>query len=225
MAERRAHQPQQQIEHAEAEHGDDDVIVQRIVEAERPDAAALQAAEAVLAAGHRGPAEGDGVGQRRQRQRQQREIDAAPAQDDEADEGRDDGDDDRRQQQRQQDVVAEPVALDQPRRIGADAEPGAVAERDQAGVADAEIEPHRGDRERHHHGAGVERQADQIQRERQRDDGKRGQPAAADIWRRSWLVIRTSRYVRRAARAGAPAAPETSARRSRLHRRPGRNGW
>ena len=88
MAERRAHQPQQQIEHAEAEHGDDDVIVQRIVEAERPDAAALQAAEAVLAAGHRGPAEGDGVGQRRQRQRQQREVHAAPAQDDDADEGR-----------------------------------------------------------------------------------------------------------------------------------------
>ena len=71
----------------------------------------------------------------------------------------DDGDDDRRQQQRQQDVAAEPVALDQPRRIGADAEPGAVAERDQPGIADAEVEPHRGDGERHHHGSGVERQA------------------------------------------------------------------
>ena len=162
MAERRAHQPQQQIEHAEAEHGDDDVIVQRIVEAEWPDAATLQAAEAILAAGDRGPAEGDGVGQRRQRQRQQREIDAAPAQDDEADEGRDHSDDDRRQQQRQEDVVVEPVALDQPGRIGADAEPGAVAERDQPGVADAEVEPHRRDGKRHHHGAGVERQPEQI---------------------------------------------------------------
>ena len=73
------------------------------------------------------------------------------------------GDDDRRQQQRQEDIVVEPVALDQPRRIGADAEPGAVAERDQPGVADAEVEPHRGDGERHHHGAGVERQAEQMQ--------------------------------------------------------------
>ena len=179
MAERRAHQPQQKIEHAEAEHGDDDVIVQRIIEAERADAAPLQPAEAVLAAGDGGPAEGDGVGQRRQRQRQQREIDAAPAQDDEADEGRDDGDDDRRQQQRQEDIVAEPVALDQPRRIGADAEPRAMAERDEASIADAEIEPHRGNGERHHHGAGVERQAEQIEAERQRDDGKRGQQQRA----------------------------------------------
>ena len=223
MAERRAHQPQQQIEHAEAEHRDDDVIVQRIVQAERPDAATLQAAEAVLAAGDVGPAERDGVGQRRQRQRQQREIDAAPAQDDEADEGRDNGDDDGREQQRQEDIVVEPVALDQPRGIGAEAEPRAVAERDQAGIADAEVEPHRGDRERHHRGAGVEREPEQIQAEWQHET-----PSAAissGRYFRRCRVIRTSRCVRRAGRAAVPAAPGTSARRSRLHRRPARNGW
>ena len=173
MAERRAHQPQQHIEDAKTQHRDDDVIVQRIVEAERPDAAALQAAEAILAAGHGGPAERDGVGQRRQRQCQQREIHPAPPQDDDADEGRNDGDDERCQQQRQKDVAAKPVALDQPGRIGADTEPGAVAERYQTGVADAEIEPHRCNGERHHHGSGIEREAEQIQAERQRDDGKR----------------------------------------------------
>ena len=172
VAERRAHDAKQHVENGEPDQRDDDVIGQRIVEIERPDAAALQAAEAVLAAGDVAPAERDRIAERGQRQRQQREVDAAAAQDDDADDGRGDRDEHHRQQQRQPDIAAKPVELHQSRGIGADAEPGAVAERHQPGVADAEIEAHRRDRQRHHHDAGVEREPERLQAERQRDQCK-----------------------------------------------------
>ena len=186
MAEWRARQPQQQIEHGERDYRNDDVIVERVIEVVRPDAAALQAAEAILAAGQFGPAERGGVSQRRQRQRQQRKIHAAPPQDDDAYEGCCRRDHDHRQQQRQPDLAAEPVELDQPRRIGADAEPGAVAERHQPGIADAEIEPHRRDGQRHHHGAGVVGQPKRVQAERQRDHRERRQQQRPVFCRRRY---------------------------------------
>ena len=98
MAEWRAHDAQQHIEHNEPNQRHRDVEGKPIVEVERSDiAAARQATQSVLAAGHFGPAERDGVGQRRQRQRQQREIDPTPAQDDDAHEGRQHGDHQHRQ--------------------------------------------------------------------------------------------------------------------------------
>ncbi len=175
MAEWRAHQPQQQIKEAQAKHRDDDVVVQRVIEIEGSEMAALQAAKAVLAAGQIAPAECGGVGEGRQCQRQQREVNAAAAQDDDADECRRHGYHDHRQQQRQPDLAAEPVELDQPCGVGADAEPGAVTERYEAGVADTEIEPHRRDGERHHHDSGVEREPQQLQDEWQHDDRERRQ--------------------------------------------------
>ena len=169
MAERRAHQPKHDVEHGKPDQRDHDIEGERVVEADRPDAAALQAAEAVFAAGHLAPAEGDGVGQRGERQRQQREVDAAPAQDDDARDRRQHGYRDHRQQQRQPDLAAEPVQLDQARGIGADAEPGGVAERHQPGVADAQIERRGRDRENHYRDRGVQRQVEQLHDERQRD--------------------------------------------------------
>ena len=116
MAERRAHQPEQHSEHAKRDQRDDDVIGERVVEADRPDAAALQAAEAVFAAGHVAPAERDGVSERGERQRQQREVYAAAAQDDKTHQRRQDRDHDHRQQQRQPYLAAEPVAAESARR-------------------------------------------------------------------------------------------------------------
>ena len=173
MAERRAHQSQQGIKDAKPDQRSDDIIGQRIVEAERADAAALQAAQAVLAAGDFAPAERGRVGERGERERQQREIDAATAQDDETDDRGRDGDHDHRDQQWQPDLAGKPVQLHQARGIGADPEPCAVAEGDKAGIADAEIEAHRRNRERHHHDAGVERQPAGAQCERQYDHADR----------------------------------------------------
>ncbi len=65
------------------------------------------------------------------------------------------------------------MQLDQACRIGAEAEPGAVAERYQPGVADTQIEPHGGDRQRHDIDAGVERQPERAQGERQRNQRQR----------------------------------------------------
>ena len=84
MAERRSHQPQQHVKNSQTDQRDDNVIVERIVETERSDAAALQPAEAVFAAGDAAPAERDGVAQRGKGQRQQGEVYPAAAKNDEA---------------------------------------------------------------------------------------------------------------------------------------------
>ncbi len=94
MPERRARQAQQQKEHRERDQRDKQVVGEGIVEIDRSDAAALEAAKAILAAGHIGPAERDRIGESGQRERQQREINAAPAQDQEADDERQGGDKD-----------------------------------------------------------------------------------------------------------------------------------
>ncbi len=65
------------------------------------------------------PAERDRVGGRREREREQREIDATPPQDQEADDRGQARDDDEREHYRQQDLVREPVPLREARRIGA----------------------------------------------------------------------------------------------------------
>src|SRR4029453_17950086 len=92
----------------------------------------------------------------------------------------DDGDEGNRKQCRQYDAPAEPIELTQGRRIGAEPEPGAVAERDEGGIADQDIETHARDREHHDVDRGAQRQAGEIQRIR-----KDGQPGSGDDERKN----------------------------------------
>ena len=105
-----------------------DVVGDRVAEIERPVAAAHEAAQPVLPAGDLGPAKADRVGQRGERKGQQREIDAAPAQDQRAHHSRQQGDEHDRKKQRQQELPVQPVLLRERRGIGADPEPCAVAD-------------------------------------------------------------------------------------------------
>src|SRR4051794_6512271 len=89
------------------------------------------------------------------------EIDAGGAQRHEADR-------ERRSRGREQgrgemdEAVADPVKAQDADGIGADAEIGGVAEADEPGIAEGQIEAHRGDREDHHAGekAGIERRVE-----------------------------------------------------------------
>jgi hypothetical protein len=55
------------------------------------------------------------------------------------------------------------VDLAQRGRIGGEAEPGAVAERDEARVADQHVEPEAGDREDDDVDRGAQRQPDEVE--------------------------------------------------------------
>src|SRR5262249_17283980 len=70
--------------------------------------------------------------------------------------------------------AGKPVALAQRRRIGAEPEPGAVAERHEAGVADQDIEPHARDSEHDDVDRSAQLQADEIERKWQQRQGERG---------------------------------------------------
>ena len=79
----------EQDQDQEGDCRDEPVIIGGGFQVEAEQRRPRDAAEAVLAAGHVGPSERHGVQHRRQRQRQQREIDAAPPQDQEPESGRD----------------------------------------------------------------------------------------------------------------------------------------
>ena len=85
-------------------------------------------AETVLAAGDFRPAKRHRIEHRRQRQRQQREIHAAPPQDQESERGCNRRHDQNARDGRPEERVRHQVALDQRRRIGRKPEPCAVAE-------------------------------------------------------------------------------------------------
>src|SRR3546814_793961 len=170
VAEGRAQQPQQQEEDAEGDRCAESVVGPAVAQIDRPEGAAREAAEAVLAAGDLGPAERDGVAEGRQRQGHQREVDAAPTQHEDADDRRQRRDQRHCQQDRQQDLVGQPMPLRQGGRVGADSEPGGVAEGDQAGKADQDVEAEGGDGENDQHRRGVHRQADERQ-----DEGQHGE--------------------------------------------------
>ena len=95
-ADRRIVEAPQDEDDQKGDRGDQHVIGQRGVEIHRADDRPRDAAEPVLAAGHRGPAERDGVEHGGEREREQREIDAAPAQDERAEQSRDQRDQCRR---------------------------------------------------------------------------------------------------------------------------------
>ena len=176
VPERRTRHAQQQIEHAECDQRDQDVVGARLVEIDRPDAAALEIAETVLSARHVAPAEGDRVGQRRERECQQREVHATPAQDEKTDHERENRDKQHREDDRDRDLTRKPSQLRERGRVGADAEPCAVAERRQPGVADEQIEPESRDGEDHHDRGGAGGQAERAHRERQHGQRDRGDP-------------------------------------------------
>ncbi len=196
LADGRAVEAPQEPHHQEGDYCDQDVVVDPAVETQAEVARPGDAAEAVLAAGHRGPAEGDDVEHRRQGERQQREIDAAPAQDQHAEQAGNDDDEADRQQHRQDEAVREQVALCEAGGVGGKAEPGAVAERDEAGVADQHVERHAGDGEDHHLGRRGHGEADRRHDQRQGE-----QPGAGD---EQWQAVahRGGGDGRRGGRAG-----------------------
>jgi hypothetical protein len=61
------------------------------------------------------------------------------------------------------------VALDQRRRVGRKTEPGAVAERDEAGVADQDVQGHAGHGEDHDFRGRGHGEAEREQHRRQRN--------------------------------------------------------
>ena len=202
--------------------GDEPVVDPRAVEIDAEHDRAHDAAKPALAAGHGGPAERDGEQHRGEREREQREIDAAPAQDEKAREPGEHRDRRDRKQRRDHDVAGKPVALRQRGRIGGKAVERAVAERHEAGGADQDVQPHAGDGEDHHVGRGGERQADGGQHEGQQHAATRRRPAAAYASARI-AVTRTSGCVRRTGRADGTAAPAPSGGTSRLRSRPARS--
>src|SRR5213075_1675620 len=141
-ADRRRMKPRQRVDATDAEGGDEHVIDPRIFEVDAKPARARDTAEAVLAAGKRGPSVGHGIGERRERERQQGKIDATPAQHEKADEDGRDNQKRKREQRRPDDRTRKPVTLRKRDRVGTQAEPGAMTKRDEAGVPDQDVESH-----------------------------------------------------------------------------------
>ena len=108
----------------------------------------------------RRPAVSDGKEHGRQCQRQQGEVDAAPAQDERAEE------DDAPAMNRSANSAGRTTPSGNQwswlkrRRISSQPEPGAVAEGDEPGVADQNVQAEAGDGEHHHVDRRAERQAD-----------------------------------------------------------------
>ena len=179
VPERRAHHAQQAKQNAQRDHRHERVVGEPIVQIDRAERAALETAQTVLAAGHLAPAEGDGVGQGRQRQRQKREVNPAPAQDERANDGRQHRDEGHRQQDRKNDLVVQPVLLGERGGIGADAEPGAVAEGGQARIAHEQVQTQGRNGENDHERRGADRQPEQAHGKGQRNErGRRDQQRA-----------------------------------------------
>ena len=88
VPERRAHDAQQPYSHREPDQRDHARSRPCRCRGRSAPAAALEAAQAAFAAGEARPAERDGERERAQGEREQREVDAAPAQDQEADDER-----------------------------------------------------------------------------------------------------------------------------------------
>jgi hypothetical protein len=130
----------QHVDHREADQRDQGVVSAIVVQVQRAEPAALEAAQAAFAAGERSPAKGHREREGAQRQRQQREVHAAPAQHEEPDRHGEHRHERDVEQQRQQHLPAEPVLLRERRRVAADAEPGCVPEGDEPGRAHQQVQ-------------------------------------------------------------------------------------
>ncbi len=164
----------QQDQHQERNRRHEPVIDGRGFQVEAEQRRPGDAAEAVLAAGHFGPAERHRIQHCRKRQRQQREIHAAPPQDQESERRRNCRHDQDAGDGRAEKRVMHQVALDQRRRVGRKTEPGAVAERDEAGVADQDVQGHAGHGEDHDFRGRSHGEAEREQHRRQDQEPERG---------------------------------------------------
>ncbi len=198
------------VDYGKADHCHEDIEGPGAVEIGDAPVGANHAAEAVLAAGEVRPAEGDGEGNRRHRQCQQREIDAAPSQNQKAEACRHDADEENGKGGRQQELAREEMALRQHRRIGADAEEGAVAEGNEAGVSDEDVQRHGGDGEDHNVRRRGQRQADRQHEDGQDDERRDGREKIAEG--RGHRITRISGCVRRRGRAGRTSSTSTISR-------------
>jgi len=173
VAERRADHAPDQDGGEEDDERDQAVEGRLIVEVDARQVRPGDAAEAVLAAGERGPAVDDVEGHGREREREQREVDAAPAQDEEADDeagqrGEGDGEGDR-----QEKGARREVELEQRRGVGGEPEERAVAEREQARVAEQDVEAEADQREQRDLARDRDRQAERAGEERQEGERRR----------------------------------------------------
>ena len=164
------------------------------------------AGQAVVAAGHRVPAEGDEIEHLAEGDRHHREIDAAQPNDQRADDrGRDRADGDADQRCRGA-CSARRYLMRHADAIGAEAEIGGVAERQHAGEAEQEIERHR--RQRQHDDAAAELG---VAADRRQPVGHRQQQQPDQ--RRSALAFRAGRSLE------PPFLAEQAARADQQHQR------
>jgi len=161
-------------QHQERDCRDEPVIGRRGFQIEAEQRRAGDAAKPVLTAGNFRPAKRNRIEHRRQRQRQQREIDAAPPQDQIAERGRNYRDDQGACNGGTEKRIMHPVALDECGRIGREPKPGAMAKRHQPGIADQDVERHAGDCEDHDLGGRRHREPERKQDLWQHDEGNRG---------------------------------------------------
>src|SRR5262249_7464341 len=191
---RRSVEAPEQVTHRHADRRDDPIVGVVGFEIEAEHRRAGHAAQPALAAGELGPAVADGEQERGQRQREQRKINAAPPQYQRSGEKRGRRNKENREQERENDLAGKPIALAQGGGVGAESEPCAVAERDEPGIADQHIESHTGNGEHDDIDRGAQRQAGDIEgerqhRERERRNQKRGVFVAhagySNFWMRS----------------------------------------
>jgi len=154
----RAHQPVEQVGADHDPDEDEEVERHRVEQVEAQQGRSPEPTQAVLAAGHVGPAEDDGVEHLREGEGKQREVHAARAHHQGA---QNDAQQQRRQradQDRQDDVVPQEVLLRQHGDVGAGAQVGHVAEGNHARVAEQQVE-----------GKGEQRGGDDLGRQRRHD--------------------------------------------------------
>ena len=141
VAKRRVGQSQQEEAHQESLHGDEGIEQQRLIQGIAQHGTSLDAAKAVLTSRERCPSKRDRKAQGTERQREQGKIDAPSAQDERSDQDRAHRNDHRTERDGNHHRIREEPALQDRNRVCADAEPGAMTERNQPGLPQKHIQP------------------------------------------------------------------------------------
>jgi hypothetical protein len=179
LADRHQHAPERRVDEPpdtrareEYDQGTEQIERAVIVEIDAEQVWPGDPAQPVLAAGERGPAKHDVENQGGERQGEQREIDAAAAQHEEPDDQAGKRGDDDREQDRDDEAAGPDQQLKQRRRVGGEADERAVAKRQQARVAEQQVEAEADQREQDDLGGDEGRKADRLHGKRQ--DPQRG---------------------------------------------------
>ena len=167
------HHPPEQPGHRERDGGGHVVEAELVLDVEPEEGHARHAAEPVLPAREGRPAIDDGEDHRREGEGEEREVDAAPPEREEADHHPEGRREQRAQPHWQEHVAAQPVDLQQRRRIGGQPEEGSVTEGDEAGIAEQGVEAEPDQREDHDLGRDPVRHADRPHREGQDEERQR----------------------------------------------------